>query len=648
MLSFKKNTTFRNNNLTSILPKKEIITEIEGRKLKLSNLNKILFPEHGILKAELIQYYLEIAPYILPHLKDRPLTLIRYPDGVQSHRFYSKNRPNWTPEWIDTIRLEKEDDNVYVMANDVPSLVWMANLASLELHPMQITSSQPTFPDHFIFDLDPPETANFEVVKELALRLKPFLESYGYQPFVKTSGSKGLHVYVPIIQKYDQKYVLECIKELAKAYIRTDKVTTLKMNKEKRQGRVLLDIYRNHKSQTCVAPYSTRGREGAPVSTPLHWDELQSIETSQAYTIQTIFDKINTSGDPWQDFREKATPLHLDKSPNSNSKASTSKNIKEEKISLGVKSTMDAIEVKPMLATLRSKIPSKTKYSFEIKWDGIRIVVIKNKDKVIIMSRKGNDLTTKFPAVHEYFKSQPIAYFIVDGELVVFNKDGTPNFSKIVGRMHLTGKNAIHRASKREKAVAYLFDAMYTNGWDIRNETLEKRRDWLKRNIQWSDQIKFSENFENGSQLLEGIRAKNMEGIMCKLIGSRYESDNRSASWIKVKVQNEDHALIIGYTKGKGDRSNLFGALHLAKIIDKKYVYFGKVGTGFNQARLKDIMALLVQVEETKKPIDNIVEDEKNTVWIRPDYSCDLKYASMSSNDTYREPVFIKLKKETD
>lgn len=628
------------------MPKKEIITEIEGRKLKLSNLDKTLFPEHGILKAELIQYYIGIAPYILPHLKDRPLTLIRYPDGVQSHRFYSKNRPNWTPEWIETIRLDPSDDNVYVMANDLPSLVWMANLASLELHPMQITSQLPTSPDHFIFDLDPPESADFEVVKALALRLKPFLESYGYKPFIKTSGSKGLHVYVPIIQKYDQKFVLECIKELAKEYIRTDKVTTLKMNKEKRKGRVLLDIYRNHKSQTCVAPYSTRGKEGAPVSAPLYWEELEGTISSQAYTIQTILDKIKKSGDAWEHFRSSATLLHLDKSHKPKPAEIKKKKVKSD--TLGIKSSMDTIEIKPMLATLGIKIPSKSKYSFEIKWDGIRIVVIKNKDKVRIMSRKGNDLTQKFPAVHEYFKAQTIAYFIVDGELVVFNSDGTPNFSKIVGRMHKTGETAIHHASKKEKAVAYLFDAMYTNGWDIRNETLEKRREWLKENIKWSDQIKFSENFENGKQLLEGIRAKNMEGIMCKLIGSRYESNNRSSSWIKVKVQNEDRALIIGYTKGKGDRSNLFGALHLAKIIDKKYVYFGKVGTGFNQAKLKEIMALLKKVEEVKKPIQVIIEDEKNTVWIQPEYSCELKYASMSSNDTYREPVFVKLIKEAD
>ena len=380
------------------MPKKEIITEIEGRKIKLSNLDKPLFPKLGIVKAELIQYYIKVAPFILPHLKNRPLTLIRYPDGVNKNRFYSKNKPGWTPTWIESIKLEAEDDNTYVMANDMPSLVWMANLASLELHPMQTTALLPDQPDQFIFDLDPPPSSDFEVVKRLALRLKPFLESYGYQPFIKTSGSKGLHIYVPIIPKYKQSEVLKNVKELARAYIKIDKTTTLKMNKEKRQGRVLLDIYRNHKSQTCVAPYSTRGKDGAPISTPIYWDELQMRKSSQDFNINNIFDKLDSDGDAWGKFYESATPLHSDKTKKNENLVS----FESKPTSKGKQNVIENISLKPMLATAGKSIPVKRKYFYEIKWDGIRVMIVKSVKKVTVYSRNGNDLTKKFPLITEH------------------------------------------------------------------------------------------------------------------------------------------------------------------------------------------------------------------------------------------------------
>ncbi len=639
-----KNATLRCNKLTSILPKKKIITEIEGRKLKLSNLDKPLFPDLGIVKAELIQYYLNIAPYILPHLRNRPLTLIRYPEGVNGHRFYSKNKPSWTPEWIETVRLSDDDDNVYVMANDVPSLVWMANLAALELHPMLTTSLLPNKPDHFIFDLDPPASADFEVVKQLALRLKPFLESFGYQPFVKTSGSKGLHIYVPIKRLYEQTEVLESIKDLAKKYIKIDKTTTLKINKEKRQGRVLLDIYRNHKSQTCVAPYSTRGKKGAPISSPIYWDELNDLNKSQAFSINTILEKLKVDGDPWVQFREDATLLHTDDVNDASESVVVHKIIPLK----GIQAAIEDIELKPMLATLGSTIPHPKKFSYEIKWDGIRIIAIKSGNQVSIISRKGNDLTDKFPTIRDFILDQSEESFIVDGELVVLNEDGTPNFSKVVGRMHLNGSESIKRAARKGNVIAYLFDVLYSNGKDIRSLPLEYRRDWLKSNLEWKDQLRFSESFDDGKQLLVAIRAQNMEGIMCKLKGSKYASNTRSSTWIKIKVQNEDSALIIGFTKGKGDRSKLFGALHLAKKEKDEYVYLGKVGTGFNQDKMKEIAVMLSNVQRIGKPINESVEEERNTVWIEPFYSCELKYASMSSNDTYREPVFLKIFKTSE
>jgi len=166
----------------------------------------------------------------------RPMTQIRFPDGILNNKFYSKNKPNWTPSWVASIKVSPSDEKTYIMVNEIATLAWTANLATLELHPMQIRANHVKYADHFILDLDPPATADFNVVKKLAQNLKPFLASYGYHPFIKTSGSKGLHIYVPIIPQYDNETLVAMLKDLAKAYIKQDPSVTLKMSKEKRKA----------------------------------------------------------------------------------------------------------------------------------------------------------------------------------------------------------------------------------------------------------------------------------------------------------------------------------------------------------------------------------------------------------------------------
>lgn len=762
------------------MPKKEILTEVDGRKIKLTNLDKVLYPDAAITKAEVISYYLTMAPYILQYISHRPLTLIRFPDGVHATRFYSKNKPNWTPSWMAYVKISPDDDNTYIMANEPAALAWTANLASLELHPMQIKDTHLDSVDHFIFDLDPPDTADFEVVKQLALRLRPFLVSYGYHPFVKTSGSKGLHIYVPILPKYSHEVMLSSVKALATSYLKVDDTVTLKMSKEKRKGKVLLDIYRNHKSQTCVAPYSTRGKEGAPVSTPISWEELPQLSSSQAFDIKSVLERIVQVGDPWKGFPEYAVTLHdqrkvarpahaleayVDKrdfsktsepapeqesvSPasigqnryviqlhdasnlhydlrledggvlrswaipkglptragakrlaietephplkyltyqgvipkseygggemwiyDSGTYAYSKKTDKKLTIELlggklagnyTMTNTRDkqwlvstaittpriapVASLSPMLASMGDDIPLASEYSYEIKWDGIRTLVIKDGQSVSIKSRNGNDITDKFPAIVQEFASQEPEQIIADGEIVVVNQDGTPNFGKVVGRMHLKGKAAIAKASARTKSVFYGFDCLYLDGRETMSMPLEIRRKWLEVNLKVGEHVRYSQTFADGHQLLEAIKVQGMEGIMCKRIGSTYISGARSKDWLKIKVRSEDTALIIGYTQGKGDRSTLFGSMHLAKLEDNALVYYGKVGTGYDHAKMKQIYKKISAVPVTAKPIADTIEEEQKTTWIRPEYACDLKYASMTTNNTYREPVFLRMYK---
>lgn len=756
------------------MPSKPVYTQIDGQSVKLTNLQKTLYPSVGVVKAELIQYYMQVADYILPYLQGRLMTLIRYPDGVEAHKFYSKNKPTWTPEWIASGKTDEADDNVYIILNDKASLVWAANLASLELHHMTVRADKIDRPDFFIFDLDPPASASFEVVKAIALKLKPFLEGYGYKPFVKTSGSKGLHIYVPIAPTASQSEVVEAVKDLAKTFVASNPETTLLLNKSKRGTRVLLDIYRNNKSQTCAAPFSTRGRSGAPVSMPILWEDLPKVTSSKQYNIRSAIEALST-GNPWANFFTSRSRLHtkrdqtvaidlkayenkrdFDKtaepSPVLNYGANdqyviqlhdasnlhydlrlekdgtllswaipkgmpVDKGVKrlaiqtephpvkyldfegvipaneygggtmwifergtyqmESHKSKSIKFSLDngtyagsykmyntkdkqwiiekltdlnliaSQDVRPMLASSTSKLPSSSKYFFEIKWDGIRVTVTKSGKSCKIISRSGKDLTHAFPLIENAILESEPENMVIDGEIVVLDKDAKPVFSKVISRMHTKGSAAIERAAKVNPACLYAFDMMYLDGKDIRSKPIETRRDWLKINLDLGTFLRYSEAFDDGKQLYDGVIHHGLEGIMCKVKGAPYQSGARTTHWIKMKPRIPDTAIVIGYTQGQGDRQGLMGAIHLAKKKNDELVYMGKVGTGFDQAKLKSLTALLKEAQTVPKPIKDQIEEPHRTQWIESIYQADITYTSMTNNDTYREPVFVKMYKIT-
>ena len=218
--------------------------QVDKRKLEISNLDKVLFPEDGIVKAQVIEYYLSIAPTLLRHVKNRALTLIRFPDGIHGEMFYQKNRPEWAPDWIEFAELGSEEKKDYIVATEPALLVWLANLAALELH--QIHSRKPHFdkPDYMVFDLDPPEGYSFGDVIDLSLRLKTRVEAFGYTPFVKTTGGKGVHICCPLMPHHSFHDVFEAAQAVAQPFVDANaKETTLHIKKDARKGRVLIDIY---------------------------------------------------------------------------------------------------------------------------------------------------------------------------------------------------------------------------------------------------------------------------------------------------------------------------------------------------------------------------------------------------------------------
>lgn len=287
--------------------------EVNSHTIELSNLDKVLFPDDGFTKGDLIDYYQRIAPTILPHLADHPLSLQRFPNGIQAEGFYQKEIPDYFPDWIRRVSVEVKEDQTrqdQVVCDNVETLVYLANQACLTLHPWLSRADKLNHPDKLIFDLDPPGD-DFETVRFAAGRLREMLQEMGLVPFVMTTGSKGLHVVAPLDRSADFDEVRAFVRQLADELARQEpERLTTETRKEQRQGRVFLDYLRNAYGQTGVVPYTVRAKPGAPVATPLEWAELANPRLhSQRYTLRNIFQRLGQKADPWQDMRDHARAL---------------------------------------------------------------------------------------------------------------------------------------------------------------------------------------------------------------------------------------------------------------------------------------------------------------------------------------------------
>jgi bifunctional non-homologous end joining protein LigD len=253
--------------------------EVDGRELKLTNLDKVLYPKAGFSKGEVVDYYAKIAPALVPHLRGRPLTLRRFPEGVDDSdaAFFEKRCPKHRPEWVKTAPVEVENDTIdFCLCEDLPTLVWMAQLAAIELHPSLSLATELDRPTVLAFDLDPGPPADVLDCCRVALRLRDLFGHFEVECFAKTSGSKGLQVYVPLNTEasYDEtKPFAKAIAQLLEK--QTPDQVVSKMKKADRKGKVFVDWSQNHSRKTTIAVYSLRARERPTVSTPVSWEEVE-------------------------------------------------------------------------------------------------------------------------------------------------------------------------------------------------------------------------------------------------------------------------------------------------------------------------------------------------------------------------------------
>lgn len=285
-----------------------VTVEVDGRRLTLSNLGKVLYPREHVTKAEVIDYYTRISPLLLPHVARRPMTFTRWPDGVEGHSFFEKNAPSHAPEWVRRVRLPAPGSTRdratidYVLVDDLPTLVWAANLASLELHVPQWrvdAEGRPLDPDLLVLDLDPGPPADVVACCAVALALRAELAAAGLRACAKTSGSKGLQLAVPL-QPTPAEATSAFARGLAERLTRDlRELVVSRMDRSLRRGRVLIDWSQNNAAKTTVAPYSLRARESPTVSTPVTWAEVEACRSAAdlRFTAPDVLARVARHGD---------------------------------------------------------------------------------------------------------------------------------------------------------------------------------------------------------------------------------------------------------------------------------------------------------------------------------------------------------------
>ena len=283
----------------------KVQVEVDGRMLTLSNLNKVLYPQTGFTKAQVIDYYHQIAPVLLPYISSRPVTIKRYPEGVDGEFFFQKNAPAHRPDWVPTARIaspgstKSRETIEYILGGDLPTLIWAANLAALELHTPMWRYPRIGEPDLLVFDLDPGPPATVAECCQVALMLRPLLAELQLRPAAKTSGGKGLQLYAAVSGMSSQE-TSDLAKNLAEQLAAEQpELVVSRMTKALRPGKVLIDWSQNNAAKTTVSPYSLRARSKPTVSTPVSWDEVSACKRAAdlVFTADDVIERVRDSGD---------------------------------------------------------------------------------------------------------------------------------------------------------------------------------------------------------------------------------------------------------------------------------------------------------------------------------------------------------------
>lgn len=636
--------------------------QIDGRRLRITNLDKVVYPETGTTKGEIIAYYTAIAPHLLPLLDGRPVTRKRWVEGVgtadaPADAFFTKQLEPGAPDWIPRQPIQHSDGpKEYPLVEDVPTLVWLAQVAAIELHVPQwrfAPDGLPGKPDRLVLDLDPGPGVGLAQCAEVARIARGLLTDIGLDPVPVTSGSKGIHLYAALPGQQTSAEISAVVKEIARL-IETDHpdLATSTMAKAARGGKVFLDWSQNNGKKTTISPYSLRGRAQPWVAAPRTWEELDDPDLAQL-DFSTVLERAESGVDPIAPLRiapaeslstGRGTAEVQTTAPSEEPRERGKPTRRHARGAGGTASpaSVTAASLSPMLAENGTPAIARglsTPSWVEVKWDGIRAIGTWSDGRMLLHARSGTDITARYPELTaDGAPFLPVADAILDGEIVAFDAQGRPSFSRLQNRMHLERPREIEREVVRTPIIYMVFDLLRLDGHDLTTMPLSQRRTLLDEVISELDApVQVPPVFDDVDAALATSDEFGLEGVVVKDPGSRYRPGQRSPAWLKLKHTRMQEVVIVGIRPGKGDREGTFGSLLLAVPDSGRLRYVGRVGTGFTDRMLRDLLSRLAPLRIEKAPLADVPAlDASDALWVEPELVGEVEFANWTPDGILR------------
>ncbi|WP_454164360.1 non-homologous end-joining DNA ligase [Gordonia iterans] len=671
--------------------------EVDGRTISLTHLDRVLYPDTGTRKYDVIAYYVGIADAILPHLAARPVTRKRWPSGTGTEPFFEKTMPAGAPDWIPRFTIaHSTEDKVYPVASSAAVLVWMAQMAALELHVPQwrIDLSEGTGARRtarLVLDLDPGPDVPLSQCAQVALTIRDVLADAGIESWPVTSGGKGIHVYgrlpAPVRSDSARAVAKEIATSLERAY--PDDVTA-SMSKAARPGKVFVDWSQNSSAKTTLSPYSLRGLEQPWAAAPRKWSELADPDLCQLQYSE-VLERFSASGDlltgldgpaptlpdgvvDLGEYRKhrrvdvdasvstrfarstieqdtistppsSSTAATPTPSPTDSTSAPSSTRAETEKAPYSADGENGTrVPLRPMLAVDETiEGLGAQDWAFEGKWDGYRLVVRFADGALRLRSRSGIDMTADFPELGVLREALSGHSITLDGEVVALDGTGRTDFTLLASRRRRPGEYLLR---------LYLFDLLELDGHDLSALPWEQRRALLEELTPWfaaTPIVQIPGLLDGpGDRAVAEAKAHGWEGVVAKRRSSPYRPGSRSPDWRKQKNWNDVEVVIGGFRMGREGNDRNLGSVLVGLPEETGLRYIGRVGTGWTQSQAADLLAELRDLEIRMCPFVGGVDAPvaSSATWVLPKLVADVRFMDWTSTGHLRHPSWRGIRRD--
>ncbi len=637
--------------------------EVDGRTISLTHLDRVLYPDTGTRKYDVIAYYVGIADAILPHLAARPVTRKRWPSGTGTEPFFEKTMPAGAPDWIPRFTIaHSTEDKVYPVASSAAVLVWMAQMAALELHVPQwrIDLSEGTGARRtarLVLDLDPGPDVPLSQCAQVALTIRDVLADAGIESWPVTSGGKGIHVYgrlpAPVRSDSARAVAKEIATSLERAYPGD---VTASMSKAARPGKVFVDWSQNSSAKTTLSPYSLRGLGQPWAAAPREWSELADPDLCQLQYPE-VLERFSASGDLLTGL-DGPTPTLPDgvvdlgeyrkhrradvDSVSTRSARTDTGQAASARSTAGENGTVTPL--RPMLAVDETIDGlSAQDWAFEGKWDGYRLLVRFSDGELRLRSRSGIDMTADFPELRVLREALAGHSITLDGEVVALDGAGRTDFTLLASRRRKAGEYLLR---------LYLFDLLELDGHDLSALPWAQRRALLEDLSPWfadTPIVQIPDLLDGpGDRAVSEARSNGWEGVVAKRRSSPYRAGSRSPDWRKQKNWNDVEVVIGGFRMGREGNDRNLGSVLVGLPEETGLRYVGRVGTGWTQSQSADLLSELRELEIRMCPFVGGVDAPvaSSATWVLPKLVADVRFMDWTSTGHLRHPSWRGIRRD--